>query len=52
MLKPASVLILEALEDGKVSRLCQIESFPEFIDKKEKFLGRGWNSGIILEVKG
>jgi len=51
MLRPASVLILEAVEDGTVKRVCQIDSFPEVIDKKEKFLERGWNSGIIMEVK-
>jgi len=52
MLRPASVLILEALEDGTVKRVCQIDSYPEVISEKEKFLERGWNSGIILEVKG
>ena len=52
MLKPASVLVLEAVENGEINRVCQIESSPSVIDRREKFLERGWNSGIIMEVKG
>ena len=51
MLRPASVLILEALEDGKVPRVCQIESSPSVIEEGDKFLERGWNSGVIMEVR-
>ncbi len=52
MLRPASVLILEAAEDGGIPRVCQIDSSPSVIDRKKSFLERGWNSGIIMEVKG
>ena len=51
MLRPASVLIIEALEDGELPRVCQIESSPDVIEKREKFLERGWNSGVIMEVR-
>lgn len=49
MLRPGSVLVLEALDSGEVScRLCQIESKPPVNIKN--FLERGWNSGVLMEV--
>ena len=50
MLKPGSVLVLRAKENGIIKRLCQIEYKPP-IDKYglDKFLESGWNTGILGE---
>lgn len=51
MLKPGSVLWLLALDEGGTKGICQIDSKPEVNDIERSFLERGWNSGILLEVK-
>lgn len=60
MLKPGSLLWLRALEEGGLKRLCQIESKPPVNNVKGKikrewnldnFLEKGWNYGILVEVK-
>ncbi len=50
MLKPGSVLVLEALASGGFGcQVCQVESTPPEW-RYESFLERGWNSGILWEV--
>ena len=53
MLKPGSVLLMQALDAGGLgSSVCQINSVPPVKSKElESFLHRGWNSGILMEVK-
>ncbi|RLJ70689.1 CRISPR-associated protein Cmr3 [Hydrogenivirga caldilitoris] len=53
MLKPGSVIVLKPKSEGKLKKLCQIfTEIPVNGNVGEKFLSRGWNSGILTEVKG
>lgn len=53
MLKPGSVIVLKAKDEGKLKKLCQIfTEVPVNGNVSENFLKRGWNSGILMEVKG
>lgn len=52
MLKPGSVIVLKSKSEGKLKKLCQISTKISVNGiNSEKFLGRGWNSGILMEVK-
>ncbi|AAC06667.1 type III-B CRISPR module-associated protein Cmr3 [Aquifex aeolicus] len=48
MLRPGSVLILKAKNEGEIQRLNQISTNVP-ISNIKNFLNRGWNSGIIVE---
>ncbi len=48
MLKPGTVVVLEAEENGKINKLCQIDEKPS-VKEIKGFLGSGWNSGILVE---
>lgn len=51
MLKPGTVFLLEALESGRLNKLCQI--FAELsVNKVERFLDSGWNSGLLISEGG
>ncbi|WP_448583566.1 type III-B CRISPR module-associated Cmr3 family protein [Thermocrinis sp.] len=47
MLKPGTVLWLRAKDSGVIKRLCQISAK----EPVKKFMQRGWNSGLLLEVR-
>jgi CRISPR-associated protein Cmr3 len=54
MLRPGTVLWLEALDNGVCKRLCQISSGNEIIrynGETKDLLKRGWNSGILLNAQ-
>lgn len=51
MLKPGTVFLLEALESGRLNKLCQIFAEP-LVNKVERFLDSGWNSGLLISEGG
>ena len=59
MLKPGTVFVLRALEDGKLKRIAQIADPIDFrifssdekaVVEKDKFIKREWGSGVIWKI--